>query len=28
MRVALFTTCLAEALAPRALKATVLVLEH
>jgi len=27
-RVALFTTCLAEALAPRALKATVLVLEH
>jgi L-lactate dehydrogenase complex protein LldE len=27
MRVALFTTCLAEALAPRALKATVLVLE-
>ncbi len=28
MRVALFTTCLAEALAPRALKATVLVLER
>ena len=28
MRVALFTSCLAEALAPRALKATVLVLEH
>jgi len=28
MRVALFTTCLAEALAPRALEATVLVLEH
>ena len=28
MRVALLTTCLAEALAPRALKATVLVLEH
>ncbi len=28
MRVALFTTCLAEALAPRALQATVLVLEH
>lgn len=28
MRIALFTTCLAEALAPRALKATVLVLEH
>ncbi len=28
MRVALFTTCLAEALAPRALKACVLVLEH
>ncbi|MFZ9881779.1 MAG: (Fe-S)-binding protein, partial [Phycisphaerales bacterium] len=28
MRVALFTTCLAEALAPRALKAAVLVLEH
>ena len=28
MRVALFTTCLAEALAPRSLQATVLVLEH
>ena len=28
MRVALFSTCLAEALAPRALKAAVLVLEH
>jgi L-lactate dehydrogenase complex protein LldE len=28
VRVALFTTCLAEALAPRALKATVLVLER
>ncbi len=28
VRVALFTTCLAEALAPRALKAAVLVLEH
>ena len=28
MRVALFTTCLAEALAPRSLKACVLVLEH
>ncbi|MFM7052806.1 MAG: (Fe-S)-binding protein [Planctomycetota bacterium] len=28
MRVALFTNCLAEALAPRALKATVLVLER
>jgi L-lactate dehydrogenase complex protein LldE len=28
MRVALFTTCLAEALAPRTLKACVLVLEH
>ena len=28
MRVALFTTCLAEALAPRTLEAAVLVLEH